>query len=145
MYKDFIHRLNNTHNTIYIYIYIHAHDVSKTTVFFLRWVQRFYLRLCVHLRKEAVSEMSCVYSVVYVILRRWKRSFHLLVMCEDCHLKSLYGRHTDGAVFTVLTKFLQNPINSSQFVVKTNMQTQTEWWLKPIITLKQEEVRKKKR
>jgi hypothetical protein len=39
-------------------------------------------RLCVHMRKKAVVvEMSCVYSVMYVFLRRWNKSFYLLVMC----------------------------------------------------------------
>jgi hypothetical protein len=42
------------------------------------------LDVFIQLGKEAISlEMSrvCVYSVVYVFLRRWKKPFYLLVMC----------------------------------------------------------------
>jgi hypothetical protein len=36
----------------------------------------------VHLREKAVAlEMSCVYGVECVLLRRLKNSFYLLVMC----------------------------------------------------------------
>jgi len=36
----------------------------------------------VHLKIKAVAfETCCVYSVMYVFLRRWKKSFYMLVMC----------------------------------------------------------------
>jgi hypothetical protein len=39
-------------------------------------------RTRVRLRKNAIaSETLCVYSAVYVYLRRWKMSFYLLTMC----------------------------------------------------------------
>lgn len=36
---------------------------------------------CVYLRKKAVAvEVSCTYSAVYVLSRRWNKSCYLLVM-----------------------------------------------------------------
>jgi hypothetical protein len=43
-----------------------------------------YTRMCVHLRKKAGAfETSRVYSVVYIFLRRWKKSFYLLGICNE--------------------------------------------------------------
>jgi len=50
----------------------------------MAYVSILYIRMCVHLRKKTVDfETSRVYSVVYAFLRRWKKSFYLLVTCDE--------------------------------------------------------------
>jgi len=45
-----------------------------------------FIRDCAHLRKEAVAfEMSCVYSVVYVMLR-----CEVLLLTGDCHTLTVH-------------------------------------------------------
>jgi len=51
----------------------------------LRYVPILSQRLCFRLRKKAVAleTSSCVCSVVYVFLIRWKQPFYLPVVCYN--------------------------------------------------------------
>jgi hypothetical protein len=69
------------------------------------------LSSCFRLRKKtAVFETSCACSALYVILRRWKKSFYLLVMCYNLLLCQKFpwcsylvlGKYIILTVYTVL-------------------------------------------
>jgi hypothetical protein len=54
---------------------------------YLECMCRFYLRECVHPTMKVVDvAVSCMYSVVYVFLRRWKKSFYLSMVCYELNL-----------------------------------------------------------